>query len=84
MKIPLRGAVACLLKFQYSLLFLSTMTSRVADIWKVERGKEIAGEDVFKLDRIDRRLLLGKQRNEYLLKNHSGACKSQYGVVFFV
>ena len=69
MKIPLRGAVACLLKFQYSLFFLSTMTSRVADIWKVkERGKEIAGEDVFKLDRIDRRLLLGKQRDEYLLR----------------
>ena len=71
MKIPLRGAVACLLKFQYSLFFLSTMTSRVAEIWKVGRGKEIAWEDVLELDRIVRRFLLGKQRDEYLLKNHS-------------
>ena len=56
-------------------IFLSTMTSRVADISKVGRGKEIAWEDVLEIDRMARRFLLGKQRDEYLLKNHSGACK---------
>ena len=65
------AAWRCRLFAQISILpiFLSTMTSRVAEIWKVGRGKEIAWEDVFELDRMVRRFLLGKQRDEYLFKN---------------
>jgi hypothetical protein len=41
--------------FILPIFFLSTMTSRVADISKVARGKEIDVEDELELDRMVRR-----------------------------
>ena len=78
MKIPLRGAVACLLKFLYSLFFFIDNDLPRGGYFESRAGKGNclggcfgAWEDVLELDRMLRRFLLGKQRDEYLLKNHS-------------